>query len=107
MRTSGHLRGIPPQCLQVAMYISALQFACLHNIFYYTISQCVRTVTSGFVVGLQLMKVVWRFVTTMPGAPCVMTSGEYQMPMLPVDNSVSLASVCLKLHHSILLNSHK
>ena len=59
-----------------------------------------QMVTSGFVVGLQLVKVVWRSVTTMPGALCVMISGELQMPMWPVDNLASLASVCLKYDHS-------
>ena len=65
------------------------------------VSQCVQMVTSGFVVGPHLVKVVWRYVTTMPGALCVMTSGGLQMPMWPVDNSASLASVCLKYDHSV------
>ena len=42
------------------------------------------------------MKVELRFATTMPGVPCVMTSGEYQMPMWCVDNSASMDLVCLK-----------
>ena len=33
-----------------------------------------------------ILKVVWRFVTAMLGAPCVMTSGEQLMQVWPVDN---------------------
>jgi len=43
-------------------------------------------VTSGLLVGQAILKAVWRFVTTMVGALCVMTFGEYLMQMWPVDN---------------------
>ena len=49
--------------------------------------------TSDSEVGLQQVKVVWRFATIMPGAQCVMTSGELLMLMWPVDSWDSLAIV--------------
>ena len=49
--------------------------------------------TSDSEVGLQQVKVVWRFATIMPGAQCVMTSGELLMQMWPVDSWDSLATV--------------
>ena len=57
--------------------------------------QCVRMETSDSEVGLQQVKVVWRFATIMPGAQCVMTSGELLMPMWPVDSWDFLAIVSL------------
>ena len=46
----------------------------------------VQMVTSGLLVEQAILKVVWRFVTAMPGALCVMTFGEHRMLMWPVDN---------------------
>ena len=43
-------------------------------------------VTSGLLVEQAILKAVWRFVTTMHGALCVMTFGEHLMQMWPVDN---------------------
>jgi len=43
-------------------------------------------VTSGLLVERAILKAVWRFVTTMLGALCVMTFGEHLMQMWPVDN---------------------
>ena len=42
--------------------------------------------TSGLLVEQVILKVVWRFVTTILGAQCVMTIGTQLMQMWPVDN---------------------
>ena len=42
--------------------------------------------TSGLLVEQAILKVVWRFVTTILGAQCVMTIGTQLMQMWPVDN---------------------
>ena len=42
--------------------------------------------TSDLLVEQAILKVVWRFVTTILGALCVMMSGKQLMQMWPVDN---------------------
>jgi len=42
--------------------------------------------TSGLLVEQATLKVVWRFVTMLLGAQCVMTFGEQLMQMWHVDN---------------------
>ena len=42
--------------------------------------------TSGLLVEQAILKVVWRFVTAILGAQCVMTVGTPLMQMWPVDN---------------------
>jgi len=42
--------------------------------------------TSGLLVERATLKVVWRFVTAILGALCVMTFGEQLMQMWHVDN---------------------
>ena len=42
--------------------------------------------TSGLLVEQATLKVVWRFVTVLLGALCVMTVGEQLMQMWHVDN---------------------
>jgi len=54
---------------------------------------CVPMVTSDLLVELQHLRVELKFVTIMPGALCVMTSGEFLMPTWPVDNLGTLASM--------------
>ena len=46
------------------------------------------------------MKAELRFAMTMPGALCVMISGELQMPMWSVDNLASADLVSLKPDYS-------
>ena len=77
-----------------------LSFMQLCTLICHQVHQYVQMVTSGLLVEQAILKVVWRFATAMPGALCVMTSGEYQMPMWPVDNWASADLVSLKFDYS-------
>jgi len=67
-------------------------------------------VTSGLLEERAILKAVWRFVTTMHGALCVMTFGEHLMQMWPVgnldfDDQVQLLAVVPSLARELVTSS--
>ena len=62
----------------------------LHTLLFHLCTQMcqypAQMETSGLLVEQAILKVVWRFVTTILGAQCVMTVGTQLMQMWPVDN---------------------
>jgi len=74
-------------CLLNSLWLSVAK---LHTLLCHLCTQMcqypAQMETSGLLVEQAILKDVWRFVTTILGAQCVMTIGTQLMQMWPVDN---------------------